>query len=46
MPAEQSAEFKKAVEDSRKLKSKPTDNEMLDVGFATPLKRGYCSHIT
>lgn len=27
----QSAEFKKAVEDSRKLKAKPSDNELLEV---------------
>ncbi len=31
MPAQQSAEFKKAVEDSRKLKAKPTDDELLQV---------------
>ena len=31
MPAPQSAEFKKATEDSRKLKSKPTDDELLQV---------------
>lgn len=31
MPAQQSAEFKKATQDSRKLKQKPTDNELLEV---------------
>ncbi|KAF2149969.1 acyl-CoA-binding protein [Myriangium duriaei CBS 260.36] len=31
MPAAQSPEFKKAVEDSRKLKAKPTDNELLEL---------------
>lgn len=31
MPAQQSAEFKKAVEDSRKLKAKPTDTELLEL---------------
>jgi hypothetical protein len=31
MPAAQSPEFKKAVEESRKLKAKPTDNELLEV---------------
>lgn len=31
MPAQQTAEFKKAVEDSRKLKAKPSDNELLEV---------------
>ncbi|EMC93353.1 hypothetical protein BAUCODRAFT_94976 [Baudoinia panamericana UAMH 10762] len=31
MPAQQSAEFKKAAEDSRKLKAKPTDNELLEL---------------
>lgn len=31
MPAAQSAEFKKAAEDSRKLKAKPTDDELLQV---------------
>jgi len=31
MPAAQSAEFKKAVEDSRKLKAKPTNDELLQV---------------
>lgn len=31
MPAEQSAEFKKAVEESRKLKAKPSDDELLQV---------------
>ncbi|KAF2774477.1 acyl-CoA-binding protein [Teratosphaeria nubilosa] len=31
MPAKQSAEFKKAVEDSRKLKAKPSDNELLEL---------------
>ncbi|TKX27617.1 fatty-acyl-CoA binding protein [Elsinoe australis] len=30
MPAPQSAQFKKAVEDSRKLKQKPSDTELLD----------------
>jgi diazepam-binding inhibitor (GABA receptor modulator, acyl-CoA-binding protein) len=36
MPAQQSAEFKKATEDSRKLKAKPTDNELLEVSQFTP----------
>ena len=31
MPATQSPEFKQAVEDSRKLKAKPSDNELLEV---------------
>ncbi|KAK5107980.1 hypothetical protein LTR62_008874 [Meristemomyces frigidus] len=31
MPATQTAGFKKAVEDSRKLKAKPTDNELLEL---------------
>ena len=31
MPATQTAEFKKAVGDSRKLKAKPTDTELLEV---------------
>lgn len=31
MPAQQSDEFKKAVEESRKLKAKPTDSELLEV---------------
>ena len=31
MPAKQSAEFKKAIEESRKLKQKPTDDELLKV---------------
>ncbi|PNS18717.1 hypothetical protein CAC42_5256 [Sphaceloma murrayae] len=31
MPAPQSAQFKKAVEDSRKLKQKPSDTELLDM---------------
>lgn len=31
MPAQQSAEFKKAVGDSRKLKAKPTDSELLEL---------------
>lgn len=31
MPAEQSAEFKAAVEQSRKLKAKPTNDELLEV---------------
>ncbi|RMY64579.1 hypothetical protein D0863_09708 [Hortaea werneckii] len=31
MPAQQTAEFKKAVEDSRKLKAKPSDNELLEL---------------
>jgi len=31
MPAQQTAAFKKAVEDSRKLKAKPSDNELLEV---------------
>ncbi|PSK38120.1 hypothetical protein B9Z65_1311 [Elsinoe australis] len=31
MPAPQSAQFKKAVEDSRKLKQKPSDTELLDL---------------
>jgi len=31
MPTAQSAEFKKAAEDSRKLKAKPTDDELLQV---------------
>ncbi|GAM90249.1 hypothetical protein ANO11243_082910 [Dothideomycetidae sp. 11243] len=30
MPAAQSPEFKKAVEDSRKLKAKPTNDELLE----------------
>ena len=31
MPTAQTAEFKKAVEDSRKLKAKPSDDELLQV---------------
>ena len=31
MPAAQTAAFKKAVEDSRKLKAKPSDTELLEV---------------
>ncbi|KAF2721481.1 acyl-CoA-binding protein [Polychaeton citri CBS 116435] len=31
MPATLSPEFKKAVEDSRKLKAKPSDNELLEL---------------
>lgn len=31
MPTAQSAEFKKAVEESRKLKAKPGDDELLQV---------------
>lgn len=31
MPAAQSPEFKKAVEDSRKLKAKPTNDELLEL---------------
>ena len=31
MPTAQTAQFKKAVEESRKLKAKPTDNELLEV---------------
>ncbi|GAB7345099.1 hypothetical protein MBLNU457_3499t1 [Dothideomycetes sp. NU457] len=31
MPAAQSAEFKKAVADSRKLKAKPTNDELLQL---------------
>lgn len=31
MPTAQSADFKKAVEESRKLKAKPTDDELLQV---------------
>ncbi|KAK5737244.1 Enoyl-CoA delta isomerase 2, mitochondrial [Elasticomyces elasticus] len=31
MPQAQSAEFKKAVEDSRKLKAKPSDTELLEL---------------
>ncbi|KXL49378.1 hypothetical protein M433DRAFT_5591 [Acidomyces richmondensis BFW] len=31
MPAQQSDEFKKAVEESRKLKAKPTDSELLEL---------------
>lgn len=31
MPAAQTAEFKKAVEDSRSLTQKPTDAELLEV---------------
>ncbi|KAF2484896.1 acyl-CoA-binding protein [Neohortaea acidophila] len=31
MPAQQSAEFKKAVEESRKLKAKPSDDELLQL---------------
>jgi len=31
MPVAQSAEFKKAVEDSRKLKAKPTNDELLQM---------------
>jgi hypothetical protein len=31
MPAQQSAEFKKAAEESRKLKAKPTDDDLLQV---------------
>lgn len=40
MPAPQSAQFKKAVEDSRKLKQKPSDTELLDVRdmAATPYR--------
>jgi acyl-CoA-binding protein len=33
MPAQQTAEFKKAVEDSRKLKAKPSDDELLQVSL-------------
>ena len=29
---QQSAEFQKAVDDSRKLKAKPTNDELLEVG--------------
>ena len=35
MPTQQTAEFKKAVEDSRKLKEKPGDDELLQVCFIT-----------
>ena len=31
MPAAQTAAFKKAVQDSRKLKAKPSDDELLQV---------------
>ncbi|GAB7363692.1 hypothetical protein MBLNU230_g4260t1 [Neophaeotheca triangularis] len=31
MPAQQSTEFKKAVEDSRKLKAKPNNDELLQL---------------
>ncbi len=31
-PATQSAEFKKAIEDSRKLKAKPSNDQLLEVG--------------
>ncbi|KAK5127760.1 hypothetical protein LTR85_004876 [Meristemomyces frigidus] len=31
MAAQQTAEFKKAVEDSRKLKAKPSDTELLEL---------------
>ncbi|KAK3705609.1 acyl-CoA-binding protein (ACBP)/diazepam binding inhibitor (DBI)/endozepine (EP) [Vermiconidia calcicola] len=31
MPAQQSPDFKKAVEQSRKLKAKPTDDELLQL---------------
>ena len=33
MPAQQTTEFKKATEESRKLKQKPTDNELLEVRY-------------
>lgn len=33
MAIAQSAEFKKAIEDSRKLKAKPSDDELLQVCF-------------
>ena len=34
----QTAEFKKAVEDSRKLKAKPSDDELLQVQIQSPQK--------
>lgn len=47
MPAQQSAEFKKAVEDSRKLKAKPSDDELLKVGlgFGQPTIRDILTHL-
>jgi len=35
MPVAQSAEFKKAIADSRKLKAKPTNDELLQVCTST-----------
>lgn len=32
-PATKSAEFTTAVEDSRKLKEKPTNDQLLEVGY-------------
>ena len=40
MPAQQTAEFKKAVEDSRKLKAKPSDNELLEVYLDADMGKG------
>jgi acyl-CoA-binding protein len=34
----QTAEFKKAIEDSRKLKAKPSDDELLQVPMAASTK--------
>ncbi len=36
MPTTQSAEFKKAIEDSRKLQAKPSDDELLQVAHQDP----------
>lgn len=38
MAVAQSAEFKKAVEDSRKLKAKPSDDELLQVCPSRPVR--------
>jgi len=38
MPATQTAAFKKAVEDSRKLKAKPSDDELLQVSLKQLVK--------
>jgi hypothetical protein len=35
----QTADFKKAIEDSRKLKAKPSDDELLQVRIAAPNTR-------
>lgn len=42
MPAAQTPEFKKAVEDSRTLTQKPTNDELLEVRHARARNQAHC----